>query len=62
MAAIVGVPIGVMVVASIAAEIFPALCWGAIFLIGGVLPLVAGVAFHFKLPESARFLATQSSR
>ena len=61
-AAIVGVPIGGMLGASIAAEIIPSLGWRAIFQIGGVLPLGAALVLYFKLPESARFLATQPGR
>jgi AAHS family 4-hydroxybenzoate transporter-like MFS transporter len=61
-AAIVGVPIGGMLGASIAAEIIPSFGWRAIFQIGGVMPLVAGLVLYFTLPESARFLATQPAR
>jgi MFS transporter, AAHS family, 4-hydroxybenzoate transporter len=61
-AAIVGVPIGGMLGAWIAAQIIPSLGWRAIFQIGGSLPLVAGLVLYFTLPESARFLATKPGR
>ena len=61
-AAIVGVPIGGMLGATIAAEVIPALGWRAMFAIGGALPLAACVLIYFVLPESARFLAIRSDR
>ena len=61
-AALVGVPIGGMLGAAIAAEVIPVFGWRTIFLIGGVLPLLSGVALYFLLPESARFLAANPGR
>jgi MFS transporter, AAHS family, 4-hydroxybenzoate transporter len=61
-AAIIGVPIGGMLGATIAAEIMPMLGWRVMFTIGGVLPLLAWVLIYFTLPESARFLATRPDR
>lgn len=61
-AAIIGVPIGGMLGATIAAEIMPTFGWRVMFAIGGVLPLLAWVLIYFTLPESARFLATRPDR
>jgi AAHS family 4-hydroxybenzoate transporter-like MFS transporter len=61
-AAIVGVPIGGIIGAAIAAEIVPAFGWRAMFLIGGALPLLAWVAIYRLLPESLRFLVNHTHR
>jgi AAHS family 4-hydroxybenzoate transporter-like MFS transporter len=61
-AAIIGVPIGGMLGASIAAEVIPALGWRAMFGIGGALPLLAWGILYYCLPESARFLAGRPER
>ncbi len=61
-ATIVGVPIGGMVGAAIAAEIVPAFGWRMLFVIGAVLPLLLAALMYFVLPESARFLTTRSQR
>lgn len=61
-AAIVGIPIGGMVGATIAAEILPIVGWKGIFVVGGVLPLLALILIWFVLPESPRYLATHPER
>jgi MFS transporter, AAHS family, 4-hydroxybenzoate transporter len=61
-AALVGVPIGGMLGAAIAAEVIPAFGWRVIFIIGGALPLLAAVALYFLLPESPRYLVAHASR
>ncbi len=61
-ATVIGVPIGGMAGAAIAAEIIPALGWRALFGIGAVLPLLLAATMHFILPESARFLSTRAGR
>lgn len=61
-AAIIGVPLGGMLGATLAAEIVPTLGWRAMFIIGGVLPLIAWVVLYFVLPESARFLSAKPGR
>jgi AAHS family 4-hydroxybenzoate transporter-like MFS transporter len=58
-AAVVGVPVGGMLGAALAAEIVPAFGWRAIFVVGGVLPLLAAGAMWLVLPESPRFLTTR---
>jgi MFS transporter, AAHS family, 4-hydroxybenzoate transporter len=61
-AAIVGVPIGGIVGAAIGAHIIPSFGWRAMFVIGGLLPLLATVAMYRYLPESPRFLVGQAHR
>lgn len=61
-ATIVGVPVGGMVGAAIAAEIVPSQGWRLLFLIGAALPLLLAGIMYFILPESARFLATRADR
>lgn len=58
-AAIVGVPIGGILGAMLAAEIMPVYGWRAIFIVGGVLPMFTAAVLYFVLPESPRFLATR---
>ena len=55
----VGVPVGGMLGAMLAAELIPAYGWRSVFVVGGALPLLAAVVMHFILPESPRFLATR---
>jgi MFS transporter, AAHS family, 4-hydroxybenzoate transporter len=59
---LLGVPIGGIVGAALAAELVPVFGWRMIFLIGGVLPLLAAAALAVVLPESPRFLATRPGR
>jgi AAHS family 4-hydroxybenzoate transporter-like MFS transporter len=56
----VGVPIGGMIGAALAAQLIPAYGWRSVFLVGGALPLLAAAVMYFVLPESPRFLATRS--
>jgi AAHS family 4-hydroxybenzoate transporter-like MFS transporter len=55
----IGVPIGGMLGAMLAAELIPAYGWRSVFIVGGVLPLVVAAVMYFVLPESPRFLATR---
>jgi AAHS family 4-hydroxybenzoate transporter-like MFS transporter len=59
---IVGVPIGGMIGAEVAAHVIPAHGWRTMFVIAGVLPLVAIAAMYFVLPESPRYLASRPGR
>jgi MFS transporter, AAHS family, 4-hydroxybenzoate transporter len=54
---LLGVPIGGIVGSALAAEVIPELGWRAIFVVGGVLPVVAASVLFFVLPESPGFLA-----
>jgi AAHS family 4-hydroxybenzoate transporter-like MFS transporter len=53
---LLGVPVGGILGSALAAEIIPALGWQAIFVVGGVLPIVAVAVLFFVLPESPGFL------
>jgi MFS transporter, AAHS family, 4-hydroxybenzoate transporter len=55
----VGVPIGGLLGAMLAAELIPTYGWRSVFVAGGVLPLLAALAMYCVLPESPRFLATR---
>jgi MFS transporter, AAHS family, 4-hydroxybenzoate transporter len=59
---VVGVPIGGMIGASVAADVIPAHGWRSIFIAGAVLPALLAFAMLFWLPESPRFLAARSER
>jgi AAHS family 4-hydroxybenzoate transporter-like MFS transporter len=61
-AAIAGVPVGGMLGAALAAEIIPAFGWRAIFVVGGVLPLLWLTVMYFVLPESPRYLAARGNK
>lgn len=61
-AAIVGVPLGGMLGAALAAELLGNFGWRTLFVLGGLLPLAAAAAMFFVLPESPRFLAARSHR
>jgi MFS transporter, AAHS family, 4-hydroxybenzoate transporter len=61
-AAVIGVPIGGMGGAVIAAHVLAQAGWRTLFIIGGLLPLAALVIIFFLLPESPRFLAMHPQR
>lgn len=56
---VVGVPVGGLVGAAVAAHVIPLYGWRAVFLIGAVLPALLAVYALVALPESPRFLALQ---
>jgi MFS transporter, AAHS family, 4-hydroxybenzoate transporter len=56
MLVITGVPIGGLAGGWVAVFIVPHYGWQAIFLLGGVMPLLLAVALMIWLPESARYL------
>jgi MFS transporter, AAHS family, 4-hydroxybenzoate transporter len=53
----VGVPVGGMVGAEIAAQIIPVYGWRALFWIGAALPAALALIIIFFMPESPRYLA-----
>lgn len=55
----VGVPLGGMLGAMLAAELMPSYGWRSVFIVGGALPLLVAAVMYFVLPESPRFLATR---
>ncbi|MEI6458202.1 MAG: MFS transporter [Pseudomonadota bacterium] len=57
---VVGVPVGGMLGAAVAAQMVPVYGWRSIFVVGAVLPALLAVSALFWLPESPRFLAMQS--
>jgi AAHS family 4-hydroxybenzoate transporter-like MFS transporter len=59
---IVCVPLGGMLAAVLAEYVLPTFGWRALFMIGGVLPLVLGAALVGLLPESPRYLARRPAR
>jgi AAHS family 4-hydroxybenzoate transporter-like MFS transporter len=59
---IVCVPLGATLAGLIAIPALPAIGWRALFVIGGVMPLVAAVALIWMLPESPRYLARHRHR
>jgi MFS transporter, AAHS family, 4-hydroxybenzoate transporter len=61
-AAVIGVPIGGMSGAVIAAYVAPHFGWRVMFVIGGLLPCAALVAIRFLLPESPRYLSMRPER
>jgi AAHS family 4-hydroxybenzoate transporter-like MFS transporter len=61
-AAVVGVPIGGMIGAEIAASLLPLVGWRVMVAIGGVAPLIWFVVMYFIVPESPRYLATRHDK
>ncbi len=59
---IVCVPLGGTLAGLIAIPALPAFGWRALFVMGGIVPLVAAVALMRVLPESPRYLASRPAR
>jgi len=59
---IVCVPLGGMIGGLIAAAVLPALGWRALFILGGVAPLLMAGILLWLLPESPRFMARRPER
>ena len=60
-ATIVCVPLGAMLAGILGSQLLETTGWRALFVAGGVVPLVAAVALARLLPESPRFLARHPS-
>ena len=61
-ATIVCVPLGAMLAGILGSQLLETTGWRALFVAGGVVPLVAAVALARVLPESPRFLARHPAR
>src|ERR1700742_1212627 len=57
-----GFSVGVGLPGFVAAWLVPSYGWQAIFLIGGLFPLVIAACVAFTLPESAKYLVVQGNR
>ncbi|MBK5297827.1 MAG: MFS transporter, partial [Vicinamibacteria bacterium] len=60
--AIVCVPLGGTLAGLLGIRALPLLGWRTLFLVGGVVPIVAAVALRWVLPESPRWLARRPAR
>ena len=59
---IVCVPLGATLAGLIAIPALPAFGWRALFVLGGVVPIVAALVLFWLLPESPRYLAGRPER
>jgi AAHS family 4-hydroxybenzoate transporter-like MFS transporter len=59
---IVCIPLGGTLAGLMGSEILPRFGWRALFLVGGVVPLVLGAVLFKVLPESPRYLARHRER
>jgi AAHS family 4-hydroxybenzoate transporter-like MFS transporter len=60
--AIVCVPLGGTIAGLLALRALPEIGWRNVFLIGGVVPIIAAVILRWVLPESPQFLARLETR
>jgi AAHS family 4-hydroxybenzoate transporter-like MFS transporter len=61
-ATIVCIPLGGALAGELAALVIPTSGWRALFIIGGILPLVIGLTLWKLIPESPKFLARHPER
>jgi len=54
-----GVPLGASAVAFLSPMLIEMFSWRAVFIVGGVLPLLLSLAIIWGLPESARFIVAK---
>jgi AAHS family 4-hydroxybenzoate transporter-like MFS transporter len=59
---IVCVPLGATIAGLLGIRVMPLVGWRALFVIGGVIPVLAAVALARLLPESPRYLARHPAR
>lgn len=59
---VVGVPVGGVVGAEVAAHMLPAFGWPSVFIAGAVLPAALAAGAWLLLPESPRFLVARPDR
>ena len=60
--AVIGVPLGGLLGAELAAHIVPAFGWRSVFIVGGVLPGLLAMAIWRGMPESPYYLARRATR
>jgi MFS transporter, AAHS family, 4-hydroxybenzoate transporter len=61
MASFTGAPVGGFLCGQLAGILLPSFGWPAVFLVGGLVPLLMVVALAVWLPESPRFLAAKDN-
>lgn len=61
-ATIVCVPLGAMLAGILGSQVLSTTSWRALFVAGGIIPIVAAVVLARLLPESPRFLARHPAR
>lgn len=59
---IVCVPLGATLAGLLGIRALPVFGWRTLFVVGGIVPIVAAVAFRFMMPESPRYLARHAGR
>ena len=59
---IVCIPLGGVLAAELAARIIPSYGWQALFIAGGIVPIVLAAVLWNVLPESPRYLASRRER
>ena len=59
---IVCIPLGGVLAGELAARIIPTYGWRALFIAGGVIPVILAIVLWKVLPESPRFLASRRAR
>jgi len=59
---IVCVPLGATLAGLLGIQALPTLGWRNLFIVGGIVPLVAALILRYMLPESPQFLARHRSR
>jgi AAHS family 4-hydroxybenzoate transporter-like MFS transporter len=59
---IVCIPLGGFLAASLSGIVLPDYGWRALFLVGGIIPIILALILFKVLPESPRYLASQRKR
>ncbi len=59
---IVCIPLGGTLAALLSAQVLPAYGWRALFVVGGIIPIVLALVLFKLLPESPRYLANHRER
>src|SRR6478672_6332247 len=59
---IVCIPLGGSLAAFLSARVLPIYGWRALFVLGGIIPIVLAVLLFRALPESPRFMASRRER